>query len=172
MHLAANLRNLTGQMPKCVGHYVRMPMLNYLQSGQTYRWVGSCPFCLKAARELILNQNTDDLQTAGLHPAESIPNISNQAVGLVEAPHPESALEQAVLETSENTPPKDKIDMVEMAVAFVSPALFGKLGILFFGSNYSAHPGKGYGIGLSLSILFTLVMLGRFVWRYRHYSED
>ncbi|MEZ0371222.1 MAG: hypothetical protein ACAI44_19165 [Candidatus Sericytochromatia bacterium] len=67
---------------------------------------------------------------------------------------------------------KGKIDMVEMAVSFLSPALLGKVMILYFGSNFSSKPGKGYGIGLSLAILFTLVMLGRFVWRYKDYSED
>lgn len=71
-----------------------------------------------------------------------------------------------------DTPPKPELNMVEMAVSFVSPALFGKICILLFGSLYSAHPGKGYGIALLASISFTVVMLMRFAWRYRHYSED
>lgn len=85
-------------------------------------------------------------------------------------PHPESGLQEIQPDAAEQR--KTQINMVEMAVSFVSPALFGKLCILYFGSMYSAHPGKGYGIALLVSISFTLVMLGRFVWRYRHYSED
>lgn len=67
---------------------------------------------------------------------------------------------------------KEKLDMVEMAVTFVSPALFGKLLILYFGSNYSSKPGQGYGIGLVVTIIFTVAMLIRFIWRYKDYAEE
>lgn len=55
--------------------------------------------------------------------------------------------------------------------AFLLPTLIGKLFILYFGLNYSEYPGEGYGIGLVISILFTVMMLGLFLWKYRH-SED
>ncbi|PKL74716.1 MAG: hypothetical protein CVV27_19070 [Candidatus Melainabacteria bacterium HGW-Melainabacteria-1] len=83
------------------------------------------------------------------------------------------AVDLATDPTLDSTQPaKPKLDITEMAISFVMPALFGKLLILYFGSNYSSKPGQGYGIGLSITILFTLVMLGRFVWRYKDYSED
>jgi len=70
---------------------------------------------------------------------------------------------------SEESP---KLNLMEMAITFVSPALVGKLLIVYFGSMYSAHPGQGYGVALSVSILFTLTMIGRFLWKYRNYAEE
>lgn len=72
----------------------------------------------------------------------------------------------------ESEKPRQQINMTEMAVTFVSPALFGKMMLLYFGSMYSQHPGEGYGIGLCCAIVFTLTMVGRFIWKYKDYSED
>lgn len=69
-------------------------------------------------------------------------------------------------------PPKQELNMVEMAVTFVCPALVTKILLFYFGSMYSMHPGEGYGIALCCTIAFTLIMLSRFVWRYRNYTED
>lgn len=99
--------------------------------------------------------------------------------------HLESSLEQNAQASQDEaatvspaTPGQDdpaaqapKLDLIEMTVSFVSPALFGKVCIAYFGSMYSAQPGKGWGIALCAAILFTVTMLMRFVWRYRHYSE-
>lgn len=73
---------------------------------------------------------------------------------------------------SPESPERPKLDMTEMFITYISPAVFGKLLTLFFGSYYSSHPGEGYGIGLVICIVFTLVMLARFVWKYRHFGED
>lgn len=67
---------------------------------------------------------------------------------------------------------RPKLDMTEMFITYISPAVFGKLLTLFFGSYYSSHPGEGYGIGLVICIVFTLAMLARFVWKYRHLGEE
>jgi len=50
--------------------------------------------------------------------------------------------------------------------------IFGKTLVIYFGMNYTNHPGRGYGIGLAISILFTLVMIIRFLWKYRHFKSD
>lgn len=112
--------------------------------------------------------------TPALPPAfEQEREIPAAAPPAVEATSPETSAEAASgVSDASAEKPKQELDMVEMGISFVSPALFGKLCLLYFGSMYSAHPGKGYGIGLVISILFTLTMLGRFAWRYRHYSED
>lgn len=68
--------------------------------------------------------------------------------------------------------PRPKLDMTEMLITYLSPAVFCKLLVLFFGSYYSSHPGEGYGIGLVICIIFTLVMLGRFVWKYKDLGEE
>lgn len=59
----------------------------------------------------------------------------------------------------------------DLIFAFLLPTLLGKLLILYFGSNYSTFPGEGYGYGLIVSILFTVFMVGRFLWRYRDYRD-
>lgn len=64
-----------------------------------------------------------------------------------------------------------KLELKPLVITFVCPTLFGKAMILYFGLNYSDHPGEGYGIGLAVSVIFTLFMLGRFVWKYRDYTE-
>jgi hypothetical protein len=59
----------------------------------------------------------------------------------------------------------------DLLIPFLLPTLLGKCFILYFGLNYSEYPGEGYGIGLGISIAFTLFMLGRFLWTYRHYQD-
>ena len=58
-----------------------------------------------------------------------------------------------------------------LIITFLCPTILGKILVIYFGMNYSAEPGKGYGIGLVLSIAFTLTMFGRFIWRYRNYDD-
>lgn len=67
---------------------------------------------------------------------------------------------------------KPKFDAFDFGVVSFGPLVFGKLVILYFGSMYSSHPGEGYGIGLSAAIAFTLVMLGRFLWKYRNFESE
>lgn len=82
---------------------------------------------------------------------------------------PETKSAQSKLLESPTEP--RQLKMGDLLTSFLLPTLFGKTLILYFGLNYSEHPGEGYGVGLALSILFTLTMLGRFVWRFRHYKD-
>lgn len=59
----------------------------------------------------------------------------------------------------------------DLVQAFIMPTVVGKSLILYFGLGYSEEPSRGYGIGLVLSIAFTVIMLIRFVWKYRDYEE-
>lgn len=59
----------------------------------------------------------------------------------------------------------------DLVTTFAFPMLIGKSLILFFGLMYSAFPGEGYGTGLVISLIFTVVMAGRFVWKHRHYED-
>lgn len=60
----------------------------------------------------------------------------------------------------------------DFIISFLMPTLFGKSLVVYFGLNYSEFPGEGYGYGLTLSIIFTLSMLGRFVWKYRNIEDE
>ncbi len=66
---------------------------------------------------------------------------------------------------------KVSLNLFDFLVAGLMPLLVGKLFVFYFGIHYSKFPGQGYGTGLAISALFTLVMLGRFLWKYRNYSE-
>ena len=66
---------------------------------------------------------------------------------------------------------KSKIKISDFLLAFLFPTLFGKIAILYFGLNYSNYPGEGYGVGLCISIAFTVCMVGRFLWKYRDYED-
>ena len=65
-----------------------------------------------------------------------------------------------------------KLEIKDLLLTFLMPTIFGKVMILYFGLNYSDHPDRGYGIGLVVSILFTIAMIGRFLWRYRDYDDS
>jgi hypothetical protein len=69
------------------------------------------------------------------------------------------------------SPPREKITMTDLMTALILPAVAGKAAILYFGGMYSDYPGNGYGIGLALSIFFTIFMAARFIWRYRGYKS-
>ncbi len=54
---------------------------------------------------------------------------------------------------------------------FLVPTLINKTFMLFFGLNYSSHPGEGYGYGLALTIFFFIFSLGRFLWKYKDVED-
>jgi hypothetical protein len=56
-------------------------------------------------------------------------------------------------------------------VAFLMPTLVGKSLVIYFGLNYSEYPGEGYGYGLVGSLTFTVIMLLRFVWKYKDVED-
>lgn len=64
-----------------------------------------------------------------------------------------------------------KISFVDLLVSFLFPTLIGKSLLLYFGLNYSEHPGEGYGYGLVFAFTLTLCMVGRFLWKYRNYDD-
>ncbi len=54
---------------------------------------------------------------------------------------------------------------------FLLPTLFNKLFMLYFGLNYSEHPGEGYGYGLAATVLFLFFTIGAFLWKYRNIED-
>lgn len=54
---------------------------------------------------------------------------------------------------------------------FLVPFLINKIFMLYFGLNYSANPGEGYGYGLTATVLFLFFTIGRFVWKYRNIED-
>ena len=53
---------------------------------------------------------------------------------------------------------------------FLVPMIINKILMVYFGTQYSAFPGEGYGYGLVATILFLLFTMGHFLWKYR--NED
>lgn len=79
---------------------------------------------------------------------------------------------RSMIEQKKEGPAKrTKISPMDFIVSFLCPTILGKILILHFGINYATYPGRGYGTGLALSIAFTLTMIGRFLWKYRHYED-
>lgn len=66
---------------------------------------------------------------------------------------------------------KNSTVLRDFLLAFLVLVLINKIFMLYFGLNYAEHPGEGYGYGLVGSILFFLVSIGRFLWKYRNYEE-
>ncbi|MGV3524001.1 MAG: hypothetical protein ACO1RX_07245 [Candidatus Sericytochromatia bacterium] len=69
-------------------------------------------------------------------------------------------------------PSGSQLDMRDLFLTALTPLIIGKIGIALCGSFYAYRPGEGFGWGLVFFIGFTLVMAGRFIWRYRNYEED
>lgn len=67
---------------------------------------------------------------------------------------------------------KTKISVFDFIVTFLSPLIIGKSLLVYFGSEYAAHPGEGYGYGVIFAICLTLGTLSRFLWKYRHYDDE
>lgn len=59
-----------------------------------------------------------------------------------------------------------KNPLMNFIISWFCPTVITKIFILYFGLNYSSYPGEGYGYGLAATITFTILMLGRFVYRY------
>lgn len=68
--------------------------------------------------------------------------------------------------------PLKKLEVKDLLITFVGPIVIGKIFVLYFGTNYSSHPGDGYGYGLAISIGVTLWGFIRFLWKYRAHEED
>lgn len=57
--------------------------------------------------------------------------------------------------------------------AFIVPTLFLKALILYFGINYSNDPGSGYGWGLVISIVLSLINFAVFIYlNWQETEED
>lgn len=55
---------------------------------------------------------------------------------------------------------------------FLVPTLILKMGLLYFGLNYSEYPGEGYGWGLVATLVLSLVNAGVFLWMNWQSSEE
>jgi hypothetical protein len=68
-------------------------------------------------------------------------------------------------------PQQNKKVLGQFIHAFLIPTLIGKGCVLYFGLNYTEYPGEGYGVGLVISIVFTVMMLGMFLWKFRNHED-
>lgn len=56
------------------------------------------------------------------------------------------------------------------AKTFLVPTLVLKGFVMYFGLNYSMHPGEGYGWGLLVTISLTLINFSIFIWK--NWNDD
>jgi hypothetical protein len=59
----------------------------------------------------------------------------------------------------------------DLVKVFLLPTLINKFFMLYFGLNYSEHPGEGYGYGLVATLLFLAFTIGRFLWKYKDIED-
>lgn len=68
-------------------------------------------------------------------------------------------------------PKSNRKIIFDFAKSFLLPTLVGKSFVLYFGLNYSEHPGEGYGYGLIVALIVTAGSLCAFAWKYRNHEE-
>jgi hypothetical protein len=61
--------------------------------------------------------------------------------------------------------------LIDFLKVFIIPLVINKMFMLYFGLNYSNHPGEGYGYGLVITIIFFLFTLGGLIWKYRNVED-
>ncbi|HND84420.1 MAG TPA: hypothetical protein PLU50_01380 [Pseudobdellovibrionaceae bacterium] len=72
-----------------------------------------------------------------------------------------------------NKPPvTDTEDLGAFLRAVLVPMIIMKAFILFFGINYALYPGEGYGYGLIVAIIVTLMNFAIFIWNRRNQTYD
>jgi hypothetical protein len=61
--------------------------------------------------------------------------------------------------------------MKDFLKAFLIPTIVIKMFLLYFGLHYADFPGEGYGYGIVACIVALIIMMGRFLWKYKD-TED
>jgi len=61
--------------------------------------------------------------------------------------------------------------LTDFIKVLIVPLLINKAFMMYFGINYSNHPGEGYGVGLVITILILCLTVGRFLWKYRDVED-
>ena len=61
--------------------------------------------------------------------------------------------------------------MIDFLKVLIIPMLVNKVFMMYFGLNYSNHPGEGYGYGLIATIIFLFITVGRFIWKYKDIED-
>lgn len=67
--------------------------------------------------------------------------------------------------------PANNTIIKDLVKVFLVPTLINKFFMLYFGLNYSNHPGEGYGYGLAATLLFLAFTVGRFLWKYKDIED-
>jgi hypothetical protein len=71
----------------------------------------------------------------------------------------------------ENSPQNSNKVFKDFLKTFIVPVLINKVFMLYFGLNYSNHPGEGYGYGLAATVVVLLLACGLFIWKYRNVED-
>lgn len=61
--------------------------------------------------------------------------------------------------------------IIDFLKVLIIPMLVNKVFMMYFGLNYSNHPGEGYGYGLIATIIFLFITVGRFIWKYKDIED-
>lgn len=65
-----------------------------------------------------------------------------------------------------------KLQRKDLLLTMLFPTIVGKMALVYFGLMYSAYPGEGWGYALLGSVCFTIFMVARFLWKYRHWDDN
>lgn len=66
---------------------------------------------------------------------------------------------------------KQNATLADFLKAFLIPMIPNKMVMLYFGLKYAEYPGDGYGYGLAATMIFFLITMARFLWKYRNIED-
>jgi hypothetical protein len=77
----------------------------------------------------------------------------------------------AALEQKQALEAKSRETMKDFLKTFIFPVLINKSVMFYFGLQYSNYPGEGYGYGLAATLVVMVIMIGRFIWKYKDIED-
>ena len=65
-----------------------------------------------------------------------------------------------------------KLTLKNLVVFMVMSAAVNKTFMFYFGINYSQYPGRGYGWGLLITVVYMVVSAGWMIYKFRNTNDE